>query len=886
MACHDELDLWDDLVARKAGRMSARAEAAADPEDPCAIVSGAGYRGLENRLYRVEIDDPGPLGTATFKWSRDNGSILAAIVDFPEVDSIAVHSLGKDQVLRFSADDRVEVFGEESEFSGLPGTMAVVVGQPDEAERIIDLSVDVSRYEDHHLPRVRRWDQPGDPIPTSAGFIELEDGVQVRFEDGPFYSGDYWVVPARVATGDVEGFIDALPRGIYHHYARVALVSWPADSGAILDCRHLFPPLCEIEAGGPSCCTVTVGEGGDFASIQAAVDSLVQVQGPAQICLLPGEHRVTTAVDVVRGNLTISGCGRRSQVIATGGSALLLRDITDVRIEDIWIFSASVLPTIAMVDCTAVEVIDCRIANLGRADLDRDDEFSVPTTGVTTAHGLFDGDGLVPTDFARDADPVAAMRDDAKLAASFVVQRSAGPALASIISRFVKIRDCVVRGFPAITLQGDNSWVEHNIVSGGGVWIREGSDVAVISDNTITRGHGQGVLLGGLVAGENPRDDRSGVNEVDIVDNRIDVMTREAVSTPFGEDDRLGDVSAVTIARNVITRCGLAPVADGVAMGGGIFIRDGSAVRIHDNEILDNGPVNGSGERFAMGFGIGVVMCIGLDVQDNRIVGNGRDAAANDEAITLNAGIAALGVLPAASGTLTLDAPALIIQGNEIASTGGPGIAAFGVGPMAIDDNTITCLYAGRTVLEFGRAILLLNLGAAPDIGLIQFARRRVVWPLLHGSVSVDSNQVSVQGTAFGLDPRDPDFDPDQAPVGEMRAGSAVAVMSFDDIVFEANQVLNELAPLRDAFGRIRSTVWASSTTLRTTTNRVTELPLSALRSYVGIGAGHNASDNITTHCMRVDGLFPAGVVNRDNIELLCPRFEPVPGFIHVMYGG
>jgi hypothetical protein len=27
-------------------------------------------------------------------------------------------------------------------------------------------------------------------------------------------------------------------------------------------------------------------------------------------------------------------------------------------------------------------------------------------------------------------------------------------------------------------------------------------------------------------------------------------------------------------------------------------------------------------------------------------------------------------------------------------------------------------------------------------------------------------------------------------------------------------------------------------------------------------------------------------VVNRDNLELLCPRFEPVPGFIHVMYGG
>ena len=32
---------------------------------------------MENQLYRVEVHDPGELGSATFKWSRENASIAA-----------------------------------------------------------------------------------------------------------------------------------------------------------------------------------------------------------------------------------------------------------------------------------------------------------------------------------------------------------------------------------------------------------------------------------------------------------------------------------------------------------------------------------------------------------------------------------------------------------------------------------------------------------------------------------------------------------------------------------------------------------------------------------------------------------------------------------------
>jgi hypothetical protein len=36
-------------------------------------------------------------------------------------------------------------------------------------------------------------------------WLDLEDGVQIQFSDGGEYlTGDYWLIPARVATGGDE----------------------------------------------------------------------------------------------------------------------------------------------------------------------------------------------------------------------------------------------------------------------------------------------------------------------------------------------------------------------------------------------------------------------------------------------------------------------------------------------------------------------------------------------------------------------------------------------------------------------------------------------------------------------------------------------------------
>src|SRR5262249_13850146 len=117
--------------------------------------------------------------------------------------------------------------------------------------------------------RVRRWDQSGlvrdrngnvvanvdasagvVPVPPATTAVGLEDGVQVTFSTAPgggaFRAGDYWVFAARTVDASVEALEQAPPRGIVHHYCRLALVTFPDTAS---DCRVLWP----AEGGGCDC---------------------------------------------------------------------------------------------------------------------------------------------------------------------------------------------------------------------------------------------------------------------------------------------------------------------------------------------------------------------------------------------------------------------------------------------------------------------------------------------------------------------------------------------------------------------------------------------------------------------------------------------------------
>jgi hypothetical protein len=72
------------------------------------------------------------------------------------------------------------------------------------------------------------------------------------FCDGSYQTGDYWLIPARTATGDIEwprtddaNPIPQSPIGIKHHYCRLAVINAAQTNTQVTDCRRLFDPLTE-----------------------------------------------------------------------------------------------------------------------------------------------------------------------------------------------------------------------------------------------------------------------------------------------------------------------------------------------------------------------------------------------------------------------------------------------------------------------------------------------------------------------------------------------------------------------------------------------------------------------------------------------------------------
>lgn len=267
----DENADWIDLAAPSAGRLSIGPAAVANNTiTPLAPPIG-GYRGLENQLYRIEIHDGGELGAATFKWSRENASVEARVTRIIDDTHIVVESIGKDEVLRFSDGDWIEVTDDGLELSGAPGQMLKirVEGGIDESSRTIALekalTLDLFPTDTQGQPlpqrhmRIRRWDQKGKildrdgnllvdlsasnstgTIPAGNVSVHLEEGIVATFSMAPgsprasFRPGDHWVFAARATDASVEPLEKAAPRGIHHHYAKLAIYT---PGSRIQDCR-------------------------------------------------------------------------------------------------------------------------------------------------------------------------------------------------------------------------------------------------------------------------------------------------------------------------------------------------------------------------------------------------------------------------------------------------------------------------------------------------------------------------------------------------------------------------------------------------------------------------------------------------------------------------
>jgi photosystem II stability/assembly factor-like uncharacterized protein len=314
--CTSSVPAWDALVHAPRPRLAARSEPQLAPANLCEIAATAGYRRLENQLYRVEVHEGG--ANPTFKWSRENGSVAYAVVSV-SVDAakqqtvVRVAARGRDANLDAAVHDRLELIDDDADLSQRAGVLLEYLNDgEDELELVLagvprgTLGLDPSRH-----PVLRRWDhRPGvagaQALPIIEGtWIELEDGVQVRFEPGGSYrAGDYWQIPARTITADIEwpkdGDGDPLarePAGVADAYCRLGIVEIDSEGRLTIasDCRDIFPPLTSFEQ-----LFYVSGDGQDAA--------------PGQLLPQP------LALRVARGTVPVAGVSVRFEVESGGGT--------------------------------------------------------------------------------------------------------------------------------------------------------------------------------------------------------------------------------------------------------------------------------------------------------------------------------------------------------------------------------------------------------------------------------------------------------------------------------------------------------------------------------------------------------------------------------------
>ena len=257
--CDTDIPEWNDFIAQPTGTLNVQTIQVPASNGSCILPSSDGYQGLENQLYRIEIQSGGDMADTTFKWSRHNASVETKIL---KIDGavLTVEEVNKDSILGFTAGQWVEIVDDESSLKGTPQDL-IEIDTIDPASNTITLkSSNIPNKNGENL-KLRAWDQSSasaeaDGLDVVAGWMNIEDGIQVEFSAGTYRAGDYWLIAARTAIAEVEWPmtddpvpvpIAQPPVGLDMHYCKLAVLEVMNGDMTILDdCRPLFPSLTEI----------------------------------------------------------------------------------------------------------------------------------------------------------------------------------------------------------------------------------------------------------------------------------------------------------------------------------------------------------------------------------------------------------------------------------------------------------------------------------------------------------------------------------------------------------------------------------------------------------------------------------------------------------------
>ena len=286
---------------------------AGDPCDPCAGLISAGKGRVGSYLFRLEVH--AVEGTAAnptrliLKWSGENGA--------EQYEALSVEKMPPG----FVATNYVYEFHNpitEKQMGLFPGTGFTPT------RGVIKTSYEIPAAPPKEL--VRRWDgfceltrsgavwslvtgiDRGVALatggsPTAPGHVTLGSDIQINLEalqltlgltGKTFIAGDFWLAPVREAVlnpGDAV-LTGAEPRGIVHHYLRLARVQ--ADGTVVVfdsdadKRRHSFPPLTDLHAhdvGYQTTCS-----SGLFDATHDNVEKALN-----RLCQLAAEHIAYTA---------------------------------------------------------------------------------------------------------------------------------------------------------------------------------------------------------------------------------------------------------------------------------------------------------------------------------------------------------------------------------------------------------------------------------------------------------------------------------------------------------------------------------------------------------------------------------------------------------------
>ena len=683
----DDIDGWPELIAPTPSRLSVVTDPATVDADPCSLPPSGGYRGLENQTYRVEIHDGGVAGSATFKWSRDNGSVVSPVLE-AAADGLSVRPahLGRDSVLGFDTGDWVEVIDDHRQLRREPGDMRKVDGVVDgrlvfTAALNADLRLGATNAAERHL-RVRRWDQNGE-VKTSVGSvvvdlneatadgvievpssgttrIVLENGVTVKLtaNGGEFRVGDHWIFAARTADASVEELDDSPPVGPHHHYARLGILTFPEGE---TDCRTLWPPECDCDGeGGCSSCTVCVtpeSHASGELTVQMAIDLAKEAHGT--VCLAAGSYQLQddgVSLDGAR-SVTVRGQGPAT-VLLCQGNGISISGAIAVTVEDLTVVNNGRRPCVET--GTGLGVTLQRLALLQLTEVDQP-QAAAALTGFQVRPRIVDSVVFAPIGIASDEER-ALFTTELTIRGNLLFCSEVGVGLAGRVAHQAGnvVADNGLGPANTVGIQllgtlapGTTFEVSGNFVSAGGTGIEVGNSGYTVVDNKVVGSkesierRGAGIRMAPGTFGNLPGPTRISGNRVTGVGGvgigiEMPVTTLEISHNHVEQAlhgivaERKSEALSANVSHNQIREVGSRETdkADGAI---GIQLVGTVAARIESNTVNSVGTARESGPGAA---GIRLMAC-----SEVRVAGNSVDRVGIVEEARGDVGIAVIGLL-------------------------------------------------------------------------------------------------------------------------------------------------------------------------------------------------------------------------------------------------